>query len=367
MRTIAALFLSLTLSAPAMASVGEKEVAAAYVQHAQAQYQASLSGLLEFQNRLNTFLSAPNAMTFRLLKEQWVSMRKPYSATEVFRFYGGPIDGEGGPEGRVNAWPLDEAYLDYVVGGAGSGIINDGARYPELTKDLISGLNEQGGEKNVTLGYHAIEFLLWGQDLSSSGPGNRPFTDFVAGRGKNAERRRQFLSLTTEMLIDDMRWIVAQWNVSDASSYAAAFLRSDTREALGKMLTGVFRLAGEELSQERMFVAYDTQSQEDEHSCFSDTTHFDIRFNYEGIKAVLAGVNGPGILTLLLEKDAALANEIAAKLTELDASIPAIPVPFDNAIFSPTGREVILRSVHLLEDLAKLTQRAGEVLGAEIQ
>ena len=48
-----------------------------------------------------------------------------YSPTEVFRFYGGPIDDDNGPEGLLNAWPLDEVFIDYVLGNPDAGIIND--------------------------------------------------------------------------------------------------------------------------------------------------------------------------------------------------------------------------------------------------
>ncbi len=363
---VALALLSFALPPHAFA-VSETEVVASYVKTAAGQYQASLDGLVEFQKRIRTFLALPNAQTIRAVREQWVAMRKPYSTTETYRFFGSPIDGEGGPEGRINSWPLDEAYLDYVVGGAGGGIVNDTSRFPSLTKELIISLNEQGGEKNISVGYHAIEFLLWGQDLSSNSAGTRPFTDYVIGKGKNADRRRQYLELVTDMLVEDIQGIVKQWNVGDASSYAAAFLKEETKESLRRMLTGVFRLSGEELSQERMFVAYDTQSQEDEHSCFSDTTHFDIRFNFEGMRNVLNGKDGPGLLALLRDKDATLAGEIDAKLLEIDAAIGSIPVPFDNAIFSEPGREAILKSVRGLEDLARLVKQTGTVLGVEIQ
>ena len=68
---------------------------------------------------------------------------------------------------QINAWPLDEAYVDYVAGAPEAGIINNTADYPAITPDLLQSLNQSGSEENVSLGYHAIEFLLWGQDLLS--------------------------------------------------------------------------------------------------------------------------------------------------------------------------------------------------------
>ena len=79
-----------------------------------------------------------------------------------------------GPEGLINAWPLDEAYIDYVEGDPAAGVVNDPDTYPTIDAELLTSLNEQGGEANISTGWHAIEFLLWGQDLSTDGPGDAP-------------------------------------------------------------------------------------------------------------------------------------------------------------------------------------------------
>ena len=71
-------------------------------------------------------------------RKAWLAAREPYGQTEAFRFYGGPIDDAKGPEGRINAWPLDEAYIDSVKGKAGSGIINN--RKIPLTKAKLASL-----------------------------------------------------------------------------------------------------------------------------------------------------------------------------------------------------------------------------------
>jgi putative iron-regulated protein len=98
---------------------------------------------------------------------------------------------------------MDESYVDSVEGAEGAGLIND--RSFAITKASITDQNERGGEENIATGYHAIEFLLWGQDKSETGPGNRAYTDFVDGKAANADRRRLYLkTVVTELLVDDL-------------------------------------------------------------------------------------------------------------------------------------------------------------------
>ncbi len=69
----------------------------------------------------------------------------------------------------------------------------------KITKELLAEkLQEAGGvEANVATGYHAVEFLLWGQDLNGTGPGNgaRPASDFDTKKctNGNCARRAQYL------------------------------------------------------------------------------------------------------------------------------------------------------------------------------
>ncbi|WCC43782.1 imelysin family protein [Tenacibaculum finnmarkense] len=57
----------------------------------------------------------------KLAKTDWLAARDIYGQTEVYRGSNGPIDSEGkeawviNNEGQMNAWPLDEGYIDYVT------------------------------------------------------------------------------------------------------------------------------------------------------------------------------------------------------------------------------------------------------------
>src|SRR3546814_14254455 len=79
----------------------------------------------------------------------------------------------------------------------------------DITKELLADVlhEAEAVEANVATGYHAIEFLLWGQDLNGTGPGagNRPASNFSTAdcTGGSCERRGEYLKVATELLIDD--------------------------------------------------------------------------------------------------------------------------------------------------------------------
>ena len=130
-------------------------------------YADAHAAAVELRDAIASFVADPSEAGLEAARQAWLDAREPYGQTEAFRFYDGPIDNpETGPEGRLNAWPMDEAYVDYVEGMPDAGIINDAASHPTIDAELLSQLNEQGGETNIASGYPAIEFLLWAKICS---------------------------------------------------------------------------------------------------------------------------------------------------------------------------------------------------------
>lgn len=280
-----------------------------YANLAYANYNDSLISAQSLAEDIQTFLANPNEETLASAKDRWVQARKVYGSTEVFRF-SHPVVDEWEPQ--VNAWPLDEGFIDYVDDGnyfyeLGNAVgkanliandsINIGSERIALdrfTPELLASLNETGGtEANVATGWHAIEFLLWGQDLNGTNPGagNRPFTDFLTGEActnGNCDRRRNYLEVVTELLITDLEFIVSQWRKGE-DNYRSQFDAMPGDEKLRRILYGVGSLALGELAGERMKVALYANSPEDEHDCFSDTTHNTLYANAAGLAMVLNG------------------------------------------------------------------------------
>ena len=334
-----------------------KQVVLNYSNIVHASYVDSMNLAKNMQEKINNFLEAPSQKGLDEAKQSWIDSRFPYLQTEVYRFYGGPIDDEDGPEGLLNAWPMDESYVDYVKGSPKSGIINNTEKYPEITQELLLSLNEKEGEENISCGYHAIEFLLWGQDFNSDGPGNRPFTDYTTAA--NADRRKEFLKITVNLLIENLQSLVNDW-APDQKNYRNDFVNSQPKESFQKILMGMTLLAGFELAGERILVAYESKAQEDEHSCFSDTTHNDSIYDIIGIKNVWTGrytradgsiIEGPGIRNFALRIDADLTEKIDNSLKLALKTSMEIPKPFDQAILAEKGSDTSNSIMSLVEEL----------------
>ena len=307
-----------------------------YADLAQAGYEDSLAMAKALDRAVDALIAEPSEATLEAAREAWKAARIPYQQTEAFRF-GNPIVDEW--EGKVNAWPLDEGLIDYV--SASYGTESDSNELytanvianPKLTIDgeeldatnitpelLAERLQEAAGvESNVATGYHAIEFLLWGQDLNGTGPGagNRKFTDYSSAA--HADRRAAYLKAATTLLVSDLEEMAGNWTAEGAARAALE------EQGISTILTGMGSLSFGELAGERMKLGLLLHDPEEEHDCFSDNTHVSHLNDAIGIQNVYLGkytrvdgsvVQGPSLSEVIASKDAALDTEIKDLLAD---------------------------------------------------
>jgi putative iron-regulated protein len=366
-----------TPAGEAIAPADPRPVLASYAELAYRTYTEAYEDVLRLQAAVDEFVGTPADDTEESLnrvRQAWLDSRASYGRTEALRFYEGPIDfgrqpdGTQGPEPLINSWPLNEAYIDYVRGNPLAGIVND--RSTPITRATLVERNARDDEADVTTGYHAVEFLLWGQDFDADGPGHRPASDFAGGGA--AARRRTYLKVATDLLAENLKFVADEW-APGKSNYRARFLALDPRESLAHVLTGIATLAGFEVAAERLATPLDSGSQEDEHSCFSDTTDADIRANVAGIANVYFGratnFRGTGFDTLIGARNAEINARIIEGLATSSQLAAALDHPFDRTLATPPGspqRARVEALITSLQTLARLFQVAGKVLGVNI-
>ncbi len=349
-----------------------------------ASYEDSVSTADALHDAIDAFIADPTDENFTAAKEAWLASREPYGQTEAYRFYNGPIDDpDTGPEHLINSWPLDESFIDYVDGDANSGLVNDTTI--TITEENLVDRNGLAAEDAITTGYHAIEFLLWGQDLNAqpTDAGLRSFTDFMdGGTNQNQDRRREYLELTAHILLDNLTDVSAQW-AAGGSNYRSQLLAATSAEALRRIIVGMGSLAGGELGGERMANALATRGQEEEHSCFSDNTHRDLVNNLQGILNIYNGtyrrVNGTtvgtgvGLSDLVQAVNPALNVQLQTELTAAEIAIDGISdrvinddIHFDQQIDTDEDRVRIQTAVTALQNFADRLSEAAAALGVNI-
>ncbi|HSC83635.1 MAG TPA: imelysin family protein, partial [Pseudomonas sp.] len=247
--------------------------------------------------------------------------------------------------------------------------------------------NELGGsEANVATGYHAIEFLLWGQDLNGTNPGAgaRPASDYLVGDGATGghnERRRAYLKAATDLLVADLDSMVAQWKAGDANNYRAKLEAEPVENGLRKMLFGMGSLGLGELAGERMKVALEANSTEDEHDCFSDNTHNSHYYDAKGIRNIYLGeyqkadgstLSGPSLSSLVAKVDAAADSTLKADLDATQAKLQALVdsaekdhVHFDQLIAADNtkGQQIVRDAIAALVTQTGAIEKASAALG----
>ena len=305
---VAAGWLGLAPSAPANAAPTAADVMNGYFSLAHATYAEALAKAQDLDKAVDALLATPNAESLLAARAAWKASRPVYQVSEGFRFGNKIVDDW---EGKVNAWPLDEGLIDYVDKSS-YGESSD--ENPLYTANIIANKTlELGSEKldaatidsavlsklntaldveaNVATGYHAIEFLLWGQDLNGTGPGagNRPATDFdlKACTGGNCDRRRAYLKAATQLLINDLKEMTANW--AEGGAARADLAAKSDNEQLAAILTGLGSLSYGELAGERMKLGVLLHDPEEEHDCFSDNTHNSHYFDQVGMMAIWTG------------------------------------------------------------------------------
>lgn len=317
-----------------------------YADLAHAKYEDSLTTAKALDSAIDALIAKPSEATLTAARKAWIAARVPYQQSEVYRF-GNPIVDDW--EGKVNAWPLDEGLIDYVDASYGTEsdanafytaniIANPKLKVngeeidaSKITPELIRSLHEAGEvEANVTTGYHAIEFLLWGQDLHGTGPGagERPYTDYDKANctHDNCDRRADYLKSASTALVEDLQEMVTAWA---PDGEAAKAVEADPKAGITAILTGMGSLSYGELAGERMKLGLLLHDPEEEHDCFSDNT-FNSHLNdaigiasaYNGTYTRIDGtkMTGPSLSDIVKAKDPALDKEMTAKLDKtLDA------------------------------------------------
>lgn len=358
--------------------ISETPILENYAANLFAAYSDALTDEQAFDQRVDVLLASPTEQTLADARIAWVLSREHYMLTEGARFYDGPIDIDPpNHEAAINSWPLDEAYIDYTTDPATghvdetAGLVNHPDVLPDITIDALDSLNAQGGDENISNGHHAVEFLLWGQALTPTGPGQRPASDFViGGPRKNADRRGVYLRVAVAGVLQHLTAVRDAW--APSAPYRTKFV-ADGMASVALVFTGLGKMSKGELAGQRITTAYTSRSRRDQHDCFSDQTLVDYERDARGIQAMYLGNyganDGRGFDELVRERDADLDARLQKQLQASVDAIAAIPKPFEASIAgddASPGRVAIRAAITSLRTQGDLFAQAAAALGLTV-
>lgn len=395
----AVLFPAVAFAAPPNA----QDVLKNYADIAHAAYEDALTTATALKGAIDALVADPTEENLAKARAAWLAARVPYMQTEAFRF-GNPLVDEW--EGKVNAWPLDEGLIDYVAptyeGDAENPLakanvianakIKLGGKTidaSKITKKLLAEKLQEAGKvkANVATGYHAVEFLLWGQDLNGTGPGAgaRKATDYSKTNctNGNCDRRAQYLQTAAGLLVDDLHEMVDAWNAKGKARAAVA--KAGEKQGFARILTGLGSLSYGELAGERMKLGLMLHDPEEEQDCFSDNTHNSHYYDQVGMVNVYTGhykrvdgsvVSGPSLSDYVVAKAPEADAKVKAALAATTAALGAIKAEADSgkqaydqmiASGNAAGNKLVQAGVDALVEQKKALETVVAALGVKIK
>ena len=179
--------------------------------------------------------------------------------------------------------------------------------------------------------------------------------------------------MVTDLLIDDLKWIVAQWAPDGPAR--KELMGSPDAIALTRIFTGLGSLSYGELAGERMKLGLLINDPEEEHDCFSDNTHNSHYYNQVGMQNVYLGrykrvdgstVSGASVSDLVKAKapgvDKALRMALDKTLADMAAMVERAETveAYDQMIGegNKEGNAVVQAAIDALLEQTKAIERA---------
>ncbi len=178
----------------------------------------------QLNNAIDQLLADPSDTTLAASRTAWQQAHNQFSVMLPFmrmsELHPQLLPGIYELRHQIDAWPIMPGYIDSVEAYPHSGIVNDIAL--PLTAESLRGQHALTDNSEVSLGFHALAFILWGEH------GARSATDFIFQQSSPAgselsitelpnNRRRTYLKLASNLLTDDLARLHQLWQKQEVA------------------------------------------------------------------------------------------------------------------------------------------------------
>jgi putative iron-regulated protein len=331
------------------------------------------------------FLHLPNPLSLEECQQAWVKAHQAYVRSSFYRL----IPKEEKPEYEetqttvknlhwgLEVWPIEGGYIDYLPGYPLSGIVNDLTL--KINQDTLIGQHGFSNESFASLGFHPMEFLLFGPN------GKRSAKDFIPQDNKvelinsdahdesehNAEsdthntindntaspaepqnhnRRREYLKILAGHMLKTLQTMQTRWEPSKGY-YAKQLQENRQNSSINRLYQAIMFVVQKQLLDRQLRAIVTEDPLETQHSSFSGTSVADMRSQLEGLHQLWLGNEAEGQVSFnhaLSQLDETLAQQINGQFGELINELNKLPVdilkkplPARQAKFKPIEDQLV--------------------------
>ncbi len=255
----------------------------------------------QLQSSIHTFISETTNENLDLARQAWLAAHSGYELTTLDRYFAIQVLNEAKGlellqlQYQINHWPIIPGYIDYVDGYPDSGIVHD--INVALNQETLRQQHGAFDVSEVALGFHVIEFLLWGAPKDS---GTRPTDDYEAieelsqAEAENGytldqlgnNRRRVLLSITADTLLEDFGKLEALW-VEQQPQIRQSIESSSGSEVIVILADSMVAMLTEELLLRSLYPMLNGNYSEGIQSPYSQSTQNAVSIQLSGLERLL--------------------------------------------------------------------------------
>lgn len=376
------------LQLEAATSEAIRELTRNYLRRAQSDFSQANQAIAALGEAIDELLARPSAASLAAARQAWLSAHIAYETRLLHQYFVAQVlPAEqalrlSSLAYNINHWPVVPGYIDGVPGYPGSGIVND--MTVALNPDNLREIHGQFDPAEAALGFHVLEYLLWGNNSGSQT--SRGFDSFTPATvlsevqqqdGMPMEqmpnnRRRRMLALVMDMLYEDFQ-LSQELFLRAIGEYQQSLAQHSPVLHLSQLLQAINSMLTEEFLLRSLYPMLNGNYQVSIQSPYSQSTQ----------NAVVAQI--ASIEYLLLEavtSDGVRLNDVLTGLSadfeelfyqNLDASKECLVLLYSD-IIEPANPEAaidaeftLVECINLLTNLIDHLQQMQQTLGAAPQ
>lgn len=349
-------------------SASAKEIALDYMEQIGVDLNQVAIEIENFQLSVHSLIDETSNENLSSTKQAWLDAHSTYELTTLHRYFATQLLEEQyglallDLQYQINHWPIVPGYIDYVDGYPDSGLVYD--INVGLNRTSLRAQNGSFDVSEVALGFHVIEFLLWGNSTDSI---TRPAADYRAidklspeelERGYTLEqlssnRRRLLLTVVADTLVEDFAALQSLW-LTQAPKIRQRIESTSGTELIVVLADSMSAMLTEELLLRSLYPMLNGDFIESSQSPFSRSTQNAVSSQLSGLERLLLEYQAENGTTLDLVFSA-ISDEFSEFFYQnFDASKSCLVLLYSNmedASVSPTNE----RETEIVECISLLT------------